>query len=150
MENRSIVSIADYSKKQIQTLLDMAAEFEKFPNRELLKGKVVATLFFEPSTRTRLSFETAANRLGARVIGFTDPKVTSSSKGETLKDTIKDGKQLCGCHRDAPQTGRCGPIRKRGDRRTYHQCRRRKQPPSFHRQCSTYTAYTRPRENWTT
>jgi aspartate carbamoyltransferase catalytic subunit len=49
----------------------------------------VATLFFEPSTRTRLSFETAANRLGARVIGFTDPKVTSSSKGETLKDTIK-------------------------------------------------------------
>ena len=49
---------------------------------------MVATLFFEPSTRTRLSFETAANRLGARVIGFTDPKVTSSSKGETLKDTI--------------------------------------------------------------
>ncbi|EJW95849.1 aspartate carbamoyltransferase catalytic subunit [gut metagenome] len=45
-------------------------------------------LFFEPSTRTRLSFETAANRLGARVIGFTDPKVTSSTKGETLKDTI--------------------------------------------------------------
>ena len=46
------------------------------------------TLFFEPSTRTRLSFETAANRLGARVIGFSDPKATSSSKGETLKDTI--------------------------------------------------------------
>lgn len=61
---------------------------EKKPNRKILDGKVVATLFFEPSTRTRLSFETAANRLGARVIGFTDPKVTSSSKGETLKDTI--------------------------------------------------------------
>ena len=84
MENRSIVSIADYSKEKIQNLLDMATEFEKHPNRSLLKGKVVATLFFEPSTRTRLSFETAANRLGARVIGFTDPKVTSSSKGETL------------------------------------------------------------------
>lgn len=89
MENRSIVSIADYSKSRIQNLLDMASEFEANPNRQLLKGKVVATLFFEPSTRTRLSFETAANRLGARVIGFTDPKVTSSSKGETLKDTIK-------------------------------------------------------------
>lgn len=89
MENRSIVSIADYDREKIQYLLDMAAEFEKQPNREILKGKVVATLFFEPSTRTRLSFETAANRLGARVIGFSDPKATSSSKGETLKDTIK-------------------------------------------------------------
>ena len=89
MENRSIVSIADYSKEKIQYLLDMAQEFERQPNRTILHGKVVATLFFEPSTRTRLSFETAANRLGARVIGFTDPKVTSSSKGETLKDTIK-------------------------------------------------------------
>ncbi|MBQ4277401.1 MAG: aspartate carbamoyltransferase, partial [Bacteroidaceae bacterium] len=87
--NRSIVSIANYSKEKIQSLLDMAAAFEAEPNRPLLEGKVVATLFFEPSTRTRLSFETAANRLGARVIGFTDPKVTSSSKGETLKDTIK-------------------------------------------------------------
>lgn len=69
-------------------LIQMAEEFEKHPNREILKGKIVATLFFEPSTRTRLSFETAANRLGAKVIGFTDPKVTSSMKGETLKDTI--------------------------------------------------------------
>lgn len=66
----------------------MAEEFEKRPDRKILDGKIVATLFFEPSTRTRLSFETAANRLGARVIGFTDPKVTSSTKGETLKDTI--------------------------------------------------------------
>ncbi|MCE2617571.1 aspartate carbamoyltransferase [Phocaeicola oris] len=88
MENRSLVSIAQYSKEKILYMLEMAKEFEKKPNRKLLEGKVVATLFFEPSTRTRLSFETAANRLGARVIGFTDPKVTSSSKGETLKDTI--------------------------------------------------------------
>ena len=66
----------------------MAKEFEIYPNREILKGKVVATLFFEPSTRTRLSFETAANRLGAKVIGFSDAKVTSATKGETLKDTI--------------------------------------------------------------
>lgn len=67
----------------------MAKEFEKHPNRRMLEGKVVATLFFEPSTRTRLSFETAANRLGARVIGFADPKITSGTKGESLKDTIK-------------------------------------------------------------
>ena len=68
--------------------MEMAHEFERHPNRKILDGSIVATLFFEPSTRTRLSFETAANRLGARVIGFTDPKVTSSTKGETLKDTI--------------------------------------------------------------
>ena len=70
------------------SLIHISKQFEKNPNRRLLEGKVVATLFFEPSTRTRLSFETAANRLGARVIGFSDPKATSSSKGETLKDTI--------------------------------------------------------------
>ena len=84
----SLVTIANLSKEKIMYLLQMAQEFEKRPNRKILDNKVVATLFFEPSTRTRLSFETAANRLGARVIGFTDPKVTSSSKGETLKDTI--------------------------------------------------------------
>ncbi|MCD8206793.1 MAG: aspartate carbamoyltransferase, partial [Bacteroidales bacterium] len=55
----------------------------------ILEGKVVASLFFEPSTRTRLSFETAVKRLGARVIGFSDTTNTSLSKGETLKDTIK-------------------------------------------------------------
>lgn len=88
MENRSLVTIANHSKERILYLLEMAREFEKQPNRHLLDDKIVATLFFEPSTRTRLSFETAANRLGAKVIGFTDPKVTSSSKGETLKDTI--------------------------------------------------------------
>ena len=86
--NRSIVTIADHTREKIEYLVDMASEFEKHPNRRLLEGRVVATLFFEPSTRTRLSFETAANRLGARVIGFADPKVTSGTKGETLKDTI--------------------------------------------------------------
>jgi len=88
MENRSLVTIADYSKEKILYMLEMATQFEQNPNRSLLRGKVVATLFFEPSTRTRLSFETAANRLQARVIGFSDPKATSSSKGESLKDTI--------------------------------------------------------------
>ena len=82
MENRSLVTIAEHSKEKILYMLEMAKQFEERPNRHLLDGKVVATLFFEPSTRTRLSFETAANRLGARVIGFSDPKAT-------LKDTIK-------------------------------------------------------------
>lgn len=88
MKKQNFVTIANLSKDEILYLIRMAQEFEKHPNRELLKGKVVATLFFEPSTRTRLSFETAANRLGARVIGFSDAKVTSATKGETLKDTI--------------------------------------------------------------
>ncbi len=84
----SFVTIANLTREEIVYLITMAEEFEKHPNRKILDGRIIATLFFEPSTRTRLSFETAANRLGARVIGFTDPKVTSSSKGETLKDTI--------------------------------------------------------------
>ncbi len=88
MGKQNFVTIADLSKEKILYMIKLAQEFEKHPNREILKGKVVATLFFEPSTRTRLSFETAANRLGARVIGFTDAKVTSAMKGETLKDTI--------------------------------------------------------------
>ena len=88
MEKHNFVTIADLSKEQLVYLLEMAQEFEKHPNRELLKGKVVATLFFEPSTRTQLSFQTAANRLGARGIGFSDAKTSSTTKGETLKDTI--------------------------------------------------------------
>lgn len=88
MEKHDFVTIADLSKEKILYMIQMAKEFEIHPNREILKGKVVATLFFEPSTRTRLSFETAANRLGAKVIGFSDAKVTSATKGETLKDTI--------------------------------------------------------------
>lgn len=88
MGKHNFVTIADLSKEKILYMIKLAQEFEKYPDREILKGKVIATLFFEPSTRTRLSFETAANRLGARVIGFSDAKVTSATKGETLKDTI--------------------------------------------------------------
>ena len=88
MEKHNFVTIADLNKDEIMYLIQMAQEFEKHPNRDLLRGKVIATLFYEPSTRTRLSFETAANRLGARVIGFSDAKASSVSKGETLKDTI--------------------------------------------------------------
>ena len=89
MNSNSLVSINDISRDEILDLLRRAAFFEEHPNHKVLDGKVVATLFFEPSTRTRLSFETAVNRLGGRVIGFSDPSATSTSKGETLKDTIK-------------------------------------------------------------
>lgn len=89
MNPHSLVSIADLTKEQILHILDQTRYFEDHQGLNILDGKVVATLFFEPSTRTRLSFETAANRLGARVIGFSDANTTSSSKGETLKDTIK-------------------------------------------------------------
>ena len=89
MKNRSLVSIDDYSKEEIIKILDLAEEFEKSPNQNLLEGKVIATLFFEPSTRTRLSFESAVNRLGGRIVGFTDSSTSSVTKGETLKDTIK-------------------------------------------------------------
>jgi len=89
MNSKSLVSIADISKEQMLDLLSRARYFEEHPDSDLLKGKLVATLFFEPSTRTRLSFETAVNRLGGRVIGFSDAATSSTSKGETLKDTIK-------------------------------------------------------------
>lgn len=89
MNTNSLVSIDDISRDEILDLLERARFFEEHPNHKILDGKVVATLFFEPSTRTRLSFETAVNRLGGRIIGFSDAATTSSSKGETLKDTIK-------------------------------------------------------------
>lgn len=88
MENRSLISINDFSKKEYLKILDIAAEFEKKPNQNLLEGKVVASLFFEPSTRTRLSFETAIQRLGGKVVGFSEASSSSISKGESLKDTI--------------------------------------------------------------
>lgn len=86
---RDLISITDYSKEEYLKIMSLAAEFEANPNQDLLQGKVVASLFFEPSTRTRLSFETAISRLGGRIIGFADPGSSSTSKGETLHDSIK-------------------------------------------------------------
>lgn len=88
MKHRSLVSIQDYSKAEILRILDLAAEFEANPRQKLLEGYVVASLFFEPSTRTRLSFESAVNRLGGRIVGFSEASTSSVSKGESLKDTI--------------------------------------------------------------
>lgn len=95
MNQHSLVSIEDYNKEEILEVLKLASEFEKNPNQDLLKGKVIASLFFEPSTRTRLSFETAINRLGGTIVGFTDASSSSVQKGETLKDTIKMVDNYC-------------------------------------------------------
>ena len=86
---KSLISIRDFTKEEILHVLETAKEFEQNKEQKFLEGKVIASLFFEPSTRTRLSFETAINRLGAKVIGLSDATNTSQSKGETLKDTIK-------------------------------------------------------------
>ena len=89
MQKKDLISITDFSKAEYLRIMELAADFEQNPNRDLLRGKVVATLFYEPSTRTRLSFETAINRLGGRIIGFSDSSSSSVSKGETLHDTIR-------------------------------------------------------------
>ncbi len=89
MKNKSLVSISDYTKEQQLHLLDVAEGFEKNPRQNLLNNYVVATLFFEPSTRTRLSFESAVSYLGGKIIGFSDTSSTSVQKGESLRDTIR-------------------------------------------------------------
>jgi len=88
MKNKSLISINDYTKEEQLSILKLAKEFEKNPTSTILKDYVVSTLFFEPSTRTRLSFESAVNRLGGKIIGFSDSSSTSVKKGESLKDTI--------------------------------------------------------------
>lgn len=92
---KSLVSITDFDVEEYLKILEYAAKFEANSYRNLLNGRVIASLFFEPSTRTRLSFESAINRLGGRVIGFSDIETTSSTKGETLHDTIKIISNYC-------------------------------------------------------
>lgn len=89
MKNRSLVSISDYTREEVLSVLDVAEKFEKQPVQRLLDNFVIATLFFEPSTRTRLSFESAVSRLGGKIIGFTDATTSSVVKGESLRDTIR-------------------------------------------------------------
>ena len=89
MKKKDLISITDFTKDEYLRIMDLARDFEENPNQELLNGKVVASLFFEPSTRTRLSFETAISRLGGRIVGFADPDSSSATKGETLHDTIR-------------------------------------------------------------
>lgn len=88
LKNRSLVSIADYTLEEQIEILNRAAEFEKNPRQTILEKHVVASLFFEPSTRTRLSFESAASQLSAKIVGFSEAGSSSVKKGESLKDTI--------------------------------------------------------------
>ncbi len=89
LKGRDIISIKELSKEEILAILKNAYDLKKSPKPKLLDGYVMGSCFFEPSTRTRLSFETAMQRLGGRVVGFADPSVTSSKKGETLYDGMK-------------------------------------------------------------
>ena len=86
---RDCVSIKDFAKEEILHILELAREMKATPPGPLLEGKLIASCFFEPSTRTRLSFEAAAKRLGASVITCADKESTSLKKGETLSDTIR-------------------------------------------------------------
>jgi len=93
LEGKDLVSIRDLTKEEIFFILGKADEMLPFASGEkrtrALDGKILATLFFEPSTRTKMSFETAMHRLGGDVIGFSEPAMTSIKKGETLADTVK-------------------------------------------------------------
>lgn len=89
LQGRSLISISDLSREEILTILRKADEMKKKAPKELLKGKILASCFFEPSTRTRLSFEAAMIRLGGNIIGFTDTISTSAQKGESLHDAMK-------------------------------------------------------------
>ncbi|MFQ5883574.1 MAG: aspartate carbamoyltransferase [Thermoplasmata archaeon] len=92
-EGRDVISIHDFSRKEIEHVLDISKKMIPTAKGEVqdfsLKGKILSPIFFEPSTRTRLSFETAMNRLGGSIVGFSDPEITSLKKGETLADTMR-------------------------------------------------------------
>jgi len=114
-KHRDIISIKDFSKEEIDYILQYAKRMIPYAKGEkhttLLQQHILATLFFEPSTRTRLSFESAMHRLGGSVIGFSDPSGTSQRKGESLADTIR----MADSYSDAivirhPQEGAARPL----------------------------------------
>ena len=90
-KGRDIISIEDFSQQEINHILDVSKTMEVIAKTgsDMLKGKILATLFFEPSTRTRLSFETAMLKLGGSNIGFADAEIASVKKGENLADTVR-------------------------------------------------------------
>ena len=91
MHGRNLISTLDFTLREQNSLLDLASHMRANTNEysHLLDANVLASLFFEPSTRTRLSFEAAMHRLGGRVIGFSEEGSSSVSKGESISDTIR-------------------------------------------------------------
>ena len=88
-KNRDVIKVQDFSKEDILHLLEAAQQIKKNPKPSLLDQKILVNCFYEPSTRTRLSFESAMLRLGGKVLGFADAATTSMKKGESLFDSIK-------------------------------------------------------------
>lgn len=88
---RDVISIRDFTREEIDYILRISSEMEHLvkTGSDMLRGRIMATLFFEPSTRTRLSFETAMYKLGGSVIGFSEPEISSVKKGESLADTVR-------------------------------------------------------------
>jgi len=99
LKGKNIISIRDFNRKQIELILDTAEKMEPIARGEKvskpMEGKILGTLFFEPSTRTRLSFTVAMQRLGGQVMGFIGAGMTSIAKGESLTDTIKVVERYC-------------------------------------------------------
>ena len=98
MEMRNLISITDFSVEEIDKMIKVAGDIMTNPDKyiDICKGKKLATLFFEPSTRTRLSFEAAMLELGGSVLGFSEASSSSASKGESVSDTIR----TVGCYAD--------------------------------------------------
>ena len=126
---KNLIDILDLSTAEIGGLIDIANDIVDNPDKysEKCKGKILATLFFEPSTRTRLSFEAAMLKLGGEVLGFSEASSSSASKGESVSDTGSHRQLLCGHYRNAPPQGGCAACclyevyradNKRGRRRT--------------------------------
>lgn len=95
---RHLMSPLDFSVEELDRLLDLANDIEKYPEKyaHACAGKILATLFYEPSTRTRLSFESAMLRLGGQVLGFSNAASSSAAKGESVSDTIR----MISCYAD--------------------------------------------------
>ncbi len=91
-KGKDILSILDFKRNELEHIFEISNEMKKILAKgksNLLDGKILATAFFEPSTRTKLSFETAMYRLGGSIIGFSEPSISSIAKGESISDTIK-------------------------------------------------------------
>lgn len=147
---RDIISISELTRPEIELVLDTAKRLKEHPDHTLLKDRVIASCFFEASTRTRLSFETSIHRLGGQVIGFSDASNTSmSKKGETFADTIR----IITSYADAlvmrhPQEG---AARLAAEVSRFRSSTRETAPTSTPpRRCLISSPSSRPRDAWTT